>query len=76
MPWSAKDAQRHTKKAKSAKKQRQWEHVANSMLERTGDEGAAVRAANSVVKKGVGKRKRRGKQQRSKRSVKKQGKKR
>lgn len=51
MPWKAKDAGRHTKKAKSAKRKRQWRHVANSMLERTGDEGAAVRAANSVVKK-------------------------
>jgi hypothetical protein len=52
MPWTARGAKRHTKKAKSAKKKRQWAHVANSMLKRTGDEGAAVRAANAVVKRG------------------------
>jgi hypothetical protein len=57
MPWKPKDAKRHTKKAKSAKRKRQWAHVADSVLERTGDEGAAVRAANSVVKKTVQKRK-------------------
>ena len=51
MPWGAKDAKRHTKKAKSAKSKRQWGHVANSVLERTGDEGRAVAAANSVIKK-------------------------
>lgn len=51
MPWTAKDASRHTKKAKSAKSKRQWSHVADSVLKRTGDEGRAIRAANSVVKK-------------------------
>ena len=51
MPWKAKDARRHTKKAKGSKAKRQWKHVANSMLERTGDEGRAVAAANSVIKK-------------------------
>jgi len=38
-----------------AKRKRQWSHVANSVLKRTGDEGAAVRAANGVVKKSEGK---------------------
>lgn len=56
MPWKPKDAQRHQKKANTPKKRRMWAHVADSMLERTGDEGKAVRAANSVVKK-AGKRK-------------------
>lgn len=51
MPWDAKDARRHTKKAKSAKAQRQWAHVSNSMLERGYDEGRAITAANSVIKK-------------------------
>lgn len=51
MPWEAKDAKRHTKKATSAKSQRQWAHVADSMLDRGHDEGTAIRAANSVVKK-------------------------
>jgi uncharacterized protein YdaT len=51
MPWTAKDAKRHTKKAKSAKKKRQWSHVANSMLSSGKSEGAAIRAANAAVKR-------------------------
>lgn len=51
MPWTAKDAQRHTHKASTPKKKRQWSHVADSMLERGASEGAAIRAANAVVKK-------------------------
>lgn len=51
MPWSKNDAKRHTRKAKSPKAKRQWSHVANATLEKTGDEGRAVRAANAVVKK-------------------------
>ncbi len=51
MPWNDKDAKRHTRKAKSPKRKRQWRKVANSVLERTGDEGRAVRAANAAVKK-------------------------
>lgn len=54
MPWSSKDAKRHTKKADSPKAKRQWSHVANSMLKSGKGEGAAVRAANAAV----GKRKR------------------
>lgn len=49
MPWSSKDATRHTKKAKSAKQKRQFAHVANSILKRTGDEGRAIRGANAAV---------------------------
>jgi hypothetical protein len=63
MPWKAKDAQRHTRKAKTAKRKRQWSDVANSVLQRTGDEAKAVRVANGVVKKEQvkhGKPKRRG----------------
>jgi len=51
MPWNPADAARHTKKAKPGKSSRQWSDVANSVLERTGDEGAAVRQANGVVAK-------------------------
>jgi hypothetical protein len=52
MPWKKNsDAARHTRRAKSARSKRQWRKVANSVLERTGDEGRAVRAANSVVKR-------------------------
>lgn len=55
MPWSTgKDALRHTKKAKTAKKQRQWLHVANSALQRTGDDALAIREANGVIAHGKG----------------------
>lgn len=50
MPWTSKDAKKHDKDADSPKKQKQWASVANSTLKKTGDEGRAVRAANSVVK--------------------------
>lgn len=49
MPWDPSDAARHTKKAQSATSQRQWSEVANSVLERGGSEGKAVRQANAVV---------------------------
>jgi hypothetical protein len=31
MPWTAEDAERHTKKADSAKRQRMWAEIANSV---------------------------------------------
>jgi hypothetical protein len=49
MPWTAKDAYRHTKKASTPDAQRQWAHVANSELKSHGDEARAIRAANAVV---------------------------
>ena len=51
MPWTAKSATKHTKKAKSPKKKRMWADVANSVLMRTGNEGRAVRSANAAVAK-------------------------
>jgi hypothetical protein len=56
MPWTPSEASRFTRKAKSPKRKRQWRDVANSMLKRTGDDGAAIRAANAVVKKSQAKR--------------------
>lgn len=50
MPWTAADAERHTHLANTAVKRRQWAHVANATLERTGNEGRAVRAANAAVR--------------------------
>ena len=44
VPWSEKDAERHTKKAKTPRSRRAFAHAANSVLERTGDEEHAVRA--------------------------------
>ena len=49
MPWTAEDAERHTKKADSAKRQRMWADIANSVLDETGDEGRAIREANAMV---------------------------
>lgn len=49
MPWTPSDATRHTKKANTPKKKRQFAEVANSVLAKTGDEGRAVREANAVV---------------------------
>jgi uncharacterized protein YdaT len=54
MPWAAKDAPRHTKKASGAKSKRQWSKVANKVLKDSGDEGKAVRIANAAVKKRKG----------------------
>ncbi|MGH9735438.1 MAG: hypothetical protein ACRD8A_12720 [Candidatus Acidiferrales bacterium] len=51
MPWVPSDAQRHTKKARSSVAQRQWAHVADRVLQSTGDEARAVREANGAVKK-------------------------
>jgi hypothetical protein len=51
MPWSSEDASRFTKKARSSKAKRQFSHVANTVLAKTGDEGRAIRAANSAVAK-------------------------
>lgn len=53
MPWGYGDARRHTKKANTPKKQRQWANVADSALSRTGDEGRAIREANAVVARHV-----------------------
>jgi hypothetical protein len=49
MPWTPADATRHTKKATTAKKKRQFSDVANSILAKTGDEGRAIREANAAV---------------------------
>jgi hypothetical protein len=51
MPWTAKSARRHTKKAKSAKRKRQWAKVANAALRRGASEGSAIRQANAAVKR-------------------------
>jgi len=49
MPWTASDAERHTHKAATRQLQELWAKVANESLDRTGDEGRAIREANSVV---------------------------
>ena len=44
-------ASEHTKKATSAKKKRQWEHVRDSAEAAGDDEGKAIRKASGVLKK-------------------------
>lgn len=49
MPWTPKQATKHTKKANTPKKRRMWKDIANKVLKSSGDEGRAIREANSVV---------------------------
>jgi len=49
MPWTPNDAVRHTHKATTWALKELWAKVANESLERTGDEGRAIREANAVV---------------------------
>jgi hypothetical protein len=58
MPWTARDATRHTKKAKTAKSKRAFAHASNSVLRETGDEGRAVRAGNAAAAASIRKSKR------------------
>ena len=52
MPWSASDAPRHTRKAKTPKAKRAFAYAANNVLIRkTHDEGRAVRAGNAAAAK-------------------------
>ena len=49
MPWNPEDAEKHTHKANTDALRVLWAKVANECLDRTGDEGRAVREANAVV---------------------------
>jgi hypothetical protein len=49
MPWTEDDARAKNHHIKTDKQARQWVHVANRVLEETGDEGRAIREANGVV---------------------------
>ena len=51
MPWTASEAAKHDRAAKSPKRKRQWAKTANAILKRTGSDSRAIRGANSVVKK-------------------------
>lgn len=47
MPWKTKDAKGHSKSVDAKK----WSRVANAILKKTGNEGQAIRVANTVAKK-------------------------
>jgi hypothetical protein len=49
MPWTPNDAERHTHKATTRALKVLWSKVANECLQRTGDEGRAIREANAVM---------------------------
>jgi len=49
MPWTLNDAERHTHKATTPELKELWAKVANESLERSSDEGRAIREANAVV---------------------------
>jgi hypothetical protein len=49
MPWMPSDAERHTHKATTLALKELCAKVANEALERTSDEGRAVREANAVI---------------------------
>ena len=51
MPWTSDDAEKHTRKANNSTLRDLWAKVANECLEKTGDEGCAIREANAVVAK-------------------------
>ena len=57
MPFTARDATRHTKKAAGKpKSKRACAKAANSSLKKDGDEGKAVRIGNFAAKKAAKKR--------------------
>jgi hypothetical protein len=49
MPWKSNDAEAHTHKAATSELKKLWAKIANARLEKTGDEGQAIREANAVV---------------------------
>ena len=49
MPWTSRDVKKHTSKARSAKRKRQWLHVANGAKARGASDESAIRQANAVV---------------------------
>lgn len=52
MPWTPSDGpKRHTKKANTPGKKKAWSATANAVLKESGDEGKAIRIANSRMNK-------------------------
>jgi hypothetical protein len=53
MPWQAKDAARHTKKAKTPHEKAVWARISTNALHSGKSEGSAIRIANAVIKRGI-----------------------
>ena len=49
MPFSSDDATKHTRKADTDARKRQWADVANSALKRGDSDASAIRQANAVI---------------------------
>ena len=49
MPWIPNDAERHTHKATTLALKELWAKITDEALDRTGDEGRAIREANAVI---------------------------
>lgn len=49
MPWTENDAHHKTRHANTARKRTKWANIANGVLEKSGDEGKAIRIANAAV---------------------------
>lgn len=56
MPWKDSQAVKHSRKANTPARKRQWRKIANAVLEKTGDDAKAIRIANSAVKKSTRKK--------------------
>lgn len=56
MPWTADDAPRFNKKAKSKHLKSLWAKAANAALSQYHDEGRAIRVANAAVTKALQKK--------------------
>jgi hypothetical protein len=50
MPWQPSDAGKFNKGVQSKRQREVWAGIANETLAKTGDEGRAIRAANSAMK--------------------------
>lgn len=50
MPWTASDAPRF-KKGMTKTQATRWARIANAVLEKTGDEGLAIRTASGSIKR-------------------------
>lgn len=61
MPWNDDAASRKHHKDATGAHGKMWRSIANSTLDRTGDEGRAIRTANAALNNRMGKSKRFGK---------------
>jgi hypothetical protein len=49
MPWTARDAQSHNKRARTPHQKKVWASAANAALKEYGDDATAIRVANAAL---------------------------